>query len=987
GRQRGPSGRQRGASGRSRGASGRASGVRKGASSARHRAREPEPEPEWDDEPRRREGGGFDAFVKSPQVQSAVKGLVSLIAALGIGYYIYLKATEEKRPPIVARPKPKPPVETPDPETPPKDTTPETPDPNAGTTDDPEEEVGAFVPEGELAELFERVRDAHDPFKLDLALAELAAAKDAAQVVAEAQEKSKDPGYVQRLEQALFRTGEPAERWERIQGALKGKDASLALHAARAALDLELPEVSETLDQLSPSGNSFAAAVWVQAVGEAAPDPKNLPSLRSIVKSLDPLGAKLMEPVLLWCGDADFLLPAAPWLAHDDPRMVALSRRGLSFVSGGQGPGEEAGPEAWKEWAEGYGELRELYLAGSSELDASAAFAARGKLAERGPAALDYLPLFIRERASTPEKLGVATLAAGLVRRFGHGEVARVTAVLNVIDKVFSGSHADWIVSAALSACDAEISQAAGATLRRDVCLSGQAAQLPALVGDPDPEALNTVPSLPGTTTQRLVARGLFRDPALLELMLRPSKTEAPASRLPAAVLVAGEELDAQLQEMIRTNTYPEGWSRSIALQFLTGAGTERSAEFAEELLVETGGREELALLLAVGTPASTSKLKKKVEKDGQLTHMLALGALLGADAERSLEKRAKEGDPFQGAAEETLMRYGSGRKASELARGLIEEYLEGTVGNLSKQAPKTFVFWALANDGGKNEMKLFVKALEQAMPRIRSADRAEVFAAICPRADDPSAAESLRGTLLPGLSERGLAAGAVGGFVGELPNREELADSLAGVAEAQRPTEDDMVCFAALGVIDATAAAEAAPRVMENVTKARSIAPNAQMGLACALTLAGKHEALRELAFGRSAARESIARGIAIAAQRKGQTTTAPPVLTELLLDGDPRVHAEAAVAAAFFGLDGAKVQVGIALGAPQDALDNPMRLPPAFALLLLGREESQSLRSALWDAYAVLTGEEVPVLKPRWSPARGVEGSRALRAKALGQ
>ena len=62
-------------------------------------------------------------------------------------------------------------------------------------------------------------------------------------------------------------------------------------------------------------------------------------------------------------------------------------------------------------------------------------------------------------------------------------------------------------------------------------------------------------------------------------------------------------------------------------------------------------------------------------------------------------------------------------------------------------------------------------------------------------------------------------------------------------------------------------------------------------------------------------------------------------------------------------------------------------MRLPPAFALLLLGREESQSLRSALWDAYAVLTGEEVPVLKPRWSPARGVEGSRALRAKALGQ
>ncbi|MEZ6184287.1 MAG: hypothetical protein R3F62_04655 [Planctomycetota bacterium] len=986
GRQRGTSGRQRGSSGRQRGTSsrkGRVSGTGR-AASARGRA-EPEPEYEADyASPRRGGGGGFASIAQSPQIQSAIKGVVALAAIGALGYFVYGKLNEDKRPTF----KKPPTVAT---NTPPdKPTTPETtdPTPKPETPEQPTEPtpVDAFIPEGALAARFEAVRDANDGFEVDAALRELAAADGGAAAAAEALEKSTEARYKERMEQVLFRSGEPAARWERIQKALKGTDANQALHAARAALDLELPEVQETLDKLDARGQSLTAAVWLAAVKEVAPEDRFIPLLESNLKRLDALGNKLIEPVLLWGGKSDYLLATAPWLDAQDERMLSLARRALSFASGGSGPGEDASAEAWKAWAEGQGTAREIYLRASSELDLPAAYAARVELAAKGPAALDYLPLFIRERASSPEKLGLMSMAAGLVRRFGTGEAQRVEPVLETLTKVFATSHGDWVIGAALAADDAEIAWPAVKAMQRGACAQGQAEDLPALCGTPDELATGGVSGLPDTPSGRMMLRALFRDEGVREGLLRGSPADDKRRR--AAALVAGEELDASLREVLESEAYPQSWSREHVIAFFMEAGTERSAEFAEELLIAAGGTNEARLFTALATPASTKKLEKHIANDnGQLRHMLALGEVVGDELTSAVSKRAKPGDPFEDAAKQALMRYGDGRKSVGFAREIAEAYLATPAANNRLAAPKDYVFWALSNSGSKTDLKLFADCFERGLPRVRPADQPTLFAAACPHVGEDEIAELMRGNLLPGKLERGLAAGALAGYVGDVPNLEEIAGSLAGLAQAEPPTEHDMVAFAALGVVSPKAAAEAAGEVFEHMKSPRAVAPTSQIGFAVGMTLAGKHDELREYTYLRSTNREYVARGIAIAAQRRGATATAPPVLQELLLDGDPRVHAEAAVAAAFFKLDGALREIGCALGAPQEYLDNRHRTGPEFALLTLGREEPQTLRAALWDAYAWVTGEEIPVLLPRWSLARGVQGSFEMRRKALGK
>jgi hypothetical protein len=196
----------------------------------------------------------------------------------------------------------------------------------------------------------------------------------------------------------------------------------------------------------------------------------------------------------------------------------------------------------------------------------------------------------------------------------------------------------------------------------------------------------------------------------------------------------------------------------------------------------------------------------------------------------------------------------------------------------------------------------------------------------------------------------------------------------------------DGALVVAALGVLDAPAAAAVAREYLPPLLNARREDPTAM--IAFALARAEDGEALTQLARSPMAKlRASTARGIALCARTRQGSMAAMSVIEDLRFDPDPAVRAEIAVARGLLNFEGAAKDICAALTGPDELLGvtygpaTPYDVRSGLAYLA-GADDLPNLRAALWSAWDACTPGQGPEFRPEMGRGRQRELVRQARA-----
>jgi len=128
--------------------------------------------------------------------------------------------------------------------------------------------------------------------------------------------------------------------------------------------------------------------------------------------------------------------------------------------------------------------------------------------------------------------------------------------------------------------------------------------------------------------------------------------------------------------------------------------------------------------------------------------------------------------------------------------------------------------------------------------------------------------------------------------------------------------------------------------------------------------------------------ARSDVARGVSWAAQTLGTSMIIPDVLEDLLLDNDPAVRMDAAIALGFLGTNEGSWHVGAALSLPDDMLGRVVS--PEQRHYLVGLPKDFPQRARLWAAYQACHRGDYLDWRPRLGPGRLREVGRDMRRAA---